>query len=180
MRCVVNVAVLFSLVAASSFAETPNVVLILADDMGYGDVHALNNNSTIPTPNLDGLARDGITFTDNFSILTPGAQLFPQPGNLRFDAFSILPELCFPAATFLQLLFGLSANQLGSRARRKDMKNGQFPGVRLQGGPAVTCYPAKPIVKRNGSKAERQHGANQCDQAKCDFAVRTLSHCRAP
>jgi arylsulfatase A-like enzyme len=42
----------------------PNIVLILADDMGYGDAGCYNENSKIPTPNLDSLARDGMRFTD--------------------------------------------------------------------------------------------------------------------
>lgn len=52
----------------------PNIVFILADDMGYGDVHALNPDSKIPTPNLDGLAAGGMTFTDAHtpsSVCTP-------------------------------------------------------------------------------------------------------------
>jgi arylsulfatase A-like enzyme len=42
----------------------PNIVYILADDMGYGDVSHLNENSQLHTPNLDRLARSGMTFTD--------------------------------------------------------------------------------------------------------------------
>jgi arylsulfatase A-like enzyme len=52
----------------------PNIVVILADDMGYGDVHALNPASRIPTPNLDQLAADGMVFTDGHSpaaVCTP-------------------------------------------------------------------------------------------------------------
>ena len=45
----------------------PNVVLILADDMGYGDVAILNPDSRIPTPNLDRLAKEGLIFTDAHS-----------------------------------------------------------------------------------------------------------------
>lgn len=56
-------------------AETPpNIVLILADDMGYGDVRALNEQSSIPTPHLDELAKQGVTFTDAHtpsSVCTP-------------------------------------------------------------------------------------------------------------
>ncbi len=44
----------------SARAQNPNIVFILADDMGYGDVHALNPKSRIPTPNLDGLATAGM------------------------------------------------------------------------------------------------------------------------
>jgi len=42
----------------------PNIVIILSDDMGYGDVQAYNKNSKIPTPHLNQLAKDGIRFTD--------------------------------------------------------------------------------------------------------------------
>lgn len=45
----------------------PNIVVILADDMGYGDVAVLNRESQIPTPNLDRLAKEGLIFTDAHS-----------------------------------------------------------------------------------------------------------------
>ncbi|MCC2671029.1 MAG: atsA 36, partial [Armatimonadetes bacterium] len=37
-------------------ADRPNIVLILADDMGYGDPGCYNPESKIPTPNIDRLA----------------------------------------------------------------------------------------------------------------------------
>jgi arylsulfatase A-like enzyme len=45
-------------------ADRPNVVVILADDLGYGDPGCNNPSSTIPTPHLDGLAKEGMRFTD--------------------------------------------------------------------------------------------------------------------
>lgn len=42
----------------------PNIVLILADDLGYGDVACYNPESKVPTPNLDRLAGQGLSFTD--------------------------------------------------------------------------------------------------------------------
>jgi arylsulfatase A len=42
----------------------PNIVLILADDLGYGDLGCFNKGSQIPTPHLDQLARAGMRFTD--------------------------------------------------------------------------------------------------------------------
>ena len=45
----------------------PNVVFILADDMGYGDVSYLNENSQIPTPNIDRLGAEGRYFSDAVS-----------------------------------------------------------------------------------------------------------------
>ena len=52
---------------ASRERSRPNIVLILADDMGYGDVAAPNRGSRIPTPNLDRLAGEGLVFTDAHS-----------------------------------------------------------------------------------------------------------------
>src|SRR6478672_4736035 len=48
-------------------AEKPNIVYILADDLGYGDLGCYHKNSKIPTPNLDRLAKQGIRFTDAHS-----------------------------------------------------------------------------------------------------------------
>jgi len=48
----------------------PNILLILADDLGYGDVGCYNPESKVPTPNIDRLARQGIRFTDAHSAAT--------------------------------------------------------------------------------------------------------------
>lgn len=45
----------------------PNIIIIYADDMGYGDLNCQNPNSKIPTPNLDQLASEGMRFTDAHS-----------------------------------------------------------------------------------------------------------------
>lgn len=54
--------------------RSPNIIYILADDMGYGDVSILNKESKIFTPNLDRLGQEGILFTDahtSSSVCTP-------------------------------------------------------------------------------------------------------------
>jgi len=48
----------------------PNIVFILADDLGYGDVSCYNDQAKVPTPNLDRLARAGMRFTDAHSPAT--------------------------------------------------------------------------------------------------------------
>ncbi len=48
-------------------ANRPNIVFVLADDMGYDVVHALNPKSRIATPHIDRLIRQGICFTDAHS-----------------------------------------------------------------------------------------------------------------
>src|SRR6185437_13478141 len=61
--------------ATVSIAETqPNIVYILADDLGYGDVSIYNPESKINTPNIDELAAEGMRFTDMHapsSVCTP-------------------------------------------------------------------------------------------------------------
>ena len=49
--------------AADKVAK-PNIVVIMVDDMGYGDPTCFNSESKIPTPHIDSLARDGMRFTD--------------------------------------------------------------------------------------------------------------------
>ncbi len=50
-----------------SKVSRPNIVIIYADDMGYGDLNCQNPDSKIPTPNLDKLASEGMRFTDAHS-----------------------------------------------------------------------------------------------------------------
>jgi arylsulfatase A len=63
---------LTSLCPAADPAKTtrPNIVLILADDLGYGDVGCYNAEAKVPTPHLDRLAREGLRFTDAHSPAT--------------------------------------------------------------------------------------------------------------
>ena len=49
---------------SNATAASPNIVLILVDDMGYGDPGCFNPDSRIPTPNIDRLAASGMRFTD--------------------------------------------------------------------------------------------------------------------
>lgn len=54
--------------------KLPNIVFILADDMGVGDISSLNKDSKIHTPNLDLLVENGMNFTDAHtaaSVCTP-------------------------------------------------------------------------------------------------------------
>ena len=52
----------------------PNIVYILADDLGWGDLRCYNRDSEIPTPHADRLASEGVRFTDMHSgsaVCTP-------------------------------------------------------------------------------------------------------------
>jgi arylsulfatase A-like enzyme len=67
MRLLSILSALVLLWAAPAFAQTkPNVVLIIMDDVGYGDYGAYGAPD-IKTPNVDRLARDGVRFTDFYA-----------------------------------------------------------------------------------------------------------------
>src|SRR5436190_24340067 len=65
---------------AAGAPRLPNIVYILADDLGWGDLRCYNQESGIPTPHADTLARQGIRFLDMHSgsaVCTP-----PRYGSL--------------------------------------------------------------------------------------------------
>jgi arylsulfatase A-like enzyme len=69
LRCVTALAVLL-LAGPAALAgpkKPPNIVVILADDLGIGDLGCYNKQSKIPTPNMNRLAAQGMRFTDAHS-----------------------------------------------------------------------------------------------------------------
>jgi arylsulfatase A-like enzyme len=71
----VCLGILLTLATGVALAQPrPNVVLIYADDLGYGDV-SFNGATRLKTPNIDGLARQGLRFTDAHS---PAATCTPS------------------------------------------------------------------------------------------------------
>ena len=62
----VFVIVVYQVQAGTAFAERPNVLVILTDDQGWGDL-SLNGNTNLSTPNIDQLAADGASF-DRFYV----------------------------------------------------------------------------------------------------------------
>lgn len=58
---------------SGALKKTPNIVLIMADDLGWKDLHCYGNEN-LDTPNLDRLAKQGLLFTDAYaaaSVCTP-------------------------------------------------------------------------------------------------------------
>ena len=51
-------------VAAAPARRPPNIVVVLADDLGYGDL-GIQGSNLIATPNLDRLARQGVRMTEH-------------------------------------------------------------------------------------------------------------------
>jgi arylsulfatase A-like enzyme len=66
-KLVLIVAIAFScpMLDARAQARRPNIVVIVADDMGYADV-GMHGSKDIPTPNIDALAKSGVRFTDAY------------------------------------------------------------------------------------------------------------------
>jgi arylsulfatase A len=50
--------------------ELPNIIIIYADDLGYGDLSCYNDKSAYKTPNLDKMAKEGVRFVDAHSPST--------------------------------------------------------------------------------------------------------------
>ena len=83
MRSVV--VVLLATLAPLLAAEKPNVIVIMADDLGYGDISA-NGATALKTPNIDRLAAEGLRFTSGYctaSTCTPTRYSF-LTGNYAF------------------------------------------------------------------------------------------------
>ncbi|HUQ68382.1 MAG TPA: arylsulfatase, partial [Planctomycetaceae bacterium] len=70
MRWMVALTALFALVMVTqttSAADKPNILFVLCDDLGYGDLSCLNPDSKLKTPHFDRIAAEGAIFTDAHS-----------------------------------------------------------------------------------------------------------------
>ena len=68
MRAVITFVIsllCFSCSVAEAQRRPPNILVIVTDDMGYGDI-GIHGSKDIPTPNIDALAKVGIRFTDAY------------------------------------------------------------------------------------------------------------------
>lgn len=73
-RCIVAISLLLATAVAAAAQERPNIVVILADDFGVGDIQAHYPDNKIATPHLDRLVRQGMSFIDAHSpsaVCTP-------------------------------------------------------------------------------------------------------------
>ena len=74
MKFLLPLLILLAALDTPAQAVLPNIVILYADDMGYGDLAANSPASKIPTPHLDALAAQGMRFTDAHSssgVCTP-------------------------------------------------------------------------------------------------------------
>ena len=73
-KLIFYIAIILSFALNAQHNQKPNVIIILADDMGVGDISAINPDSKIDTPNIDRLLKNGLHFTDGHSsssVCTP-------------------------------------------------------------------------------------------------------------
>lgn len=136
--------------APAALAEKPNIVLILADDLGYGDVHGLNPvRGKIATPCLDQFAAQGMTFLEahstssvctpsRYGILTgrynwrshlqagvPGGFAPPLIAPDRFTLADLMQQNGYATACIGKWHLGLTFGQTdGQRDLSKPIKNG--------------------------------------------------------
>ncbi|WP_236971223.1 arylsulfatase [Membranihabitans marinus] len=96
--------------------DRPNIVIVLADDLGYSDIGAYG--SEISTPNLDELAKNGIRFTQMHNT-----------------------SKCFPSRAIL--LTGLYAQQVGMDKKPENFTNGIFFGEVLKRAGYTTLFVGK-------------------------------------
>src|SRR6187455_3277186 len=105
IRCIalmVAVLGLPSVPASAASAEAPNIIIIYADDLGYGDLGCYGH-PTIRTPHLDRLAAEGMRFTQFYSA---AEVCTPSRAALLTGRLPIRSGMC---STTRRVLFGNSA-----------------------------------------------------------------------
>jgi arylsulfatase A len=121
----------------------PNIVILLADDMGYGDPRCYNPRSKIATPNIDRLAREGMRFTDAHA---PGPLCHPSRYGLMTGRYPFRTDITrWPTQPLIEKGQVTIASFLGAQGYQTAMVGKWHLGFReagydqpLPGGP-VDC-----------------------------------------
>ncbi|MBI2479941.1 MAG: arylsulfatase [Planctomycetia bacterium] len=87
-------------IVAEQAEQPPHIVVILADDMGSGDVASNNPHSKIRTPNIDRLAKEGMRFTDAHS---GGSSCIPSRYALLSGRFAARKTLSLAKGALLEV-----------------------------------------------------------------------------
>ena len=78
MKIFISLFGVLALAASAATADKPNVIFILADDLGWSDTTPYGHTKYHRTPNLERLARRGMVFTRAYSASPLCLQLSPQ------------------------------------------------------------------------------------------------------
>src|SRR5687767_9101635 len=177
---------------AASTARSPNILLILADDLGTTPV-ATYGNPYYQTPNIDRLAREGMRFTDAYSacpVCSPTrAALMTGKYPARTRVTDFIPGAPFPAARlrqpewqkFLPLAERTIAEELSARGYvtalfgKWHLAKGYFPPESVEEGPdrqgfAESFVTHKP--KDEDDPEKDAHGVEAITQRAIDFMTR--------
>lgn len=111
-------------------ARPPNIVLLVADDMGYADI-GVHGSKDIPTPNIDGLARDGVRFTDAY---VTGPYCSPTRAGLLTGRYPQRFGHEFNLGALSQFGLPLSETTLADRLRAAGYRTAVFGKWHLGGG----------------------------------------------
>ena len=108
----------FASVAFAAQPQSPNVLLILADDMGYSDMGCMG--SEIKTPNLDQLASSGILFTQAYNT----AKCYPTRASLLTGVYFQRTNRDFAETTTLgEMLKPAGYNTLWSGQASRELRS---------------------------------------------------------
>lgn len=197
--CSVIVMLLASLLACSSPPETapaaPNILLIMADDLGFNDLAINNKNPEIQTPNLDALAGQGIRFTRHYTDSTcspsraaflsgmyPARVGFASPGRGLSPQLTTLPEALraegYATVHIGKWHVGDSQREAWPDAQGFDEWYGYLNQWRLRGkrvdGEIVPARPTykNPWLSRNGEPEQQRVG--HLDGILADEAIESI------
>ena len=123
--------------AANPAVAPINIVIVLADDLGYGDPGCYNDQSKIPTPNIDRLAAEGLRFTDGhcsaatcppsrFSLLTGihafrhGVAILPPNAPMAIKPDMLTMPQMFKQAGYQTAVIGKWHLGLGEKGKKND------------------------------------------------------------
>ncbi len=132
---------LFATAMFAAGANKPNILLILADDLGYGEL-SIQGNPQIPTPNIDSLARNGVRFTSGY---VSGPYCSPTRAALMTGRYQqrFGHEFNPGPAQRAEVTFGLSLKEktIGDRLKEAGYATGWFGKSHL--GYAPQFHPLK-------------------------------------
>ncbi|MEZ6131750.1 MAG: arylsulfatase [Planctomycetaceae bacterium] len=197
-----SIAYLMSLLfsfSVSFAADRPNVIYILADDLGYGDLSCYGQQK-FKTPNIDRLAAEGLQFTNHYSgntVCSPSRAVLMTGrhsghcylrGNLNGEegaaldpALTVLPEI-FKAAGYATGAYGkwgLGPTHLTGNTNPLSHGFDEFYGWKSQ-GIAHTYYPTSVVY--NGNELPLESGTFVHDQImdRARLFIRTQAESKTP